>query len=44
MPRRYRLSQMAADSGAPGVPVLFTWASRATTEAYVYDNNSATAA
>ncbi|MBB6309399.1 alpha/beta hydrolase [Xanthobacter tagetidis] len=40
----YRLSQMAADSGGEGVPVLFTWASRATTEAYVYDNNSATAA
>ncbi|MEP9351530.1 alpha/beta hydrolase [Xanthobacter sp. KR7-225] len=40
----YRLSQMAVDSGASGVPVLFTWASRATTEAYVYDNNSATAA
>lgn len=40
----YRLAQMAQDSDAPGVPVLFTWASRATTEAYVYDNNSATAA
>ncbi|QRG09699.1 alpha/beta hydrolase [Xanthobacter dioxanivorans] len=40
----YRLAQMAQDSDAPAVPVLFTWASRATTEAYVYDNNSATAA
>ncbi|MDG7304719.1 alpha/beta hydrolase, partial [Streptococcus pneumoniae] len=40
----YRLAQMATDSDAPAVPVLFTWASRATTEGYVYDNNSATAA
>ncbi|MDI4663754.1 alpha/beta hydrolase [Xanthobacter autotrophicus] len=40
----YRLAQMAHDADAPAVPVLFTWASRATTEAYVYDNNSATAA
>lgn len=40
----YRLAQLADDSDAPAVPVLFTWASRATTEAYVYDNNSATAA
>ncbi|MFS8039191.1 alpha/beta hydrolase [Xanthobacter sp. AM11] len=40
----FRLAQMADDSRAPGVPLLFTWASRATTEAYVYDNNSATAA
>lgn len=40
----YRLAQMSQDSDAPAVPVLFTWASRATTEGYVYDNNSATAA
>lgn len=40
----YRLAQMATDSDANAVPVLFTWASRATTEGYVYDNNSATAA
>ena len=39
-----RLTQMAHDSGAPGVPVLFTWASRGKAEDYVYDNNSATAA
>jgi esterase/lipase superfamily enzyme len=35
---------MSQDSDAPAVPALFTWASRATTEGYVYDNNSATAA
>lgn len=40
----YRLAQMADDADAPAVPVLFTWASRAQTEGYVYDNNSATAA
>ena len=31
-------------SKAPGVPVLFTWASRGQATAYVYDLNSATAA
>ncbi|WP_428031026.1 alpha/beta hydrolase [Ancylobacter sp.] len=40
----YRLTQMAEDSKAPGVPVLFTWASRGEVTDYVYDNNSATAA
>ncbi|MEP9368147.1 alpha/beta hydrolase [Xanthobacter sp. VNH20] len=40
----YRLTQMAHDSDVPGVPVLFSWASRGKTEDYVYDNNSATAA
>ncbi len=40
----YRLTQVAADSGVSGVPVLFSWASRGKTEDYVYDNNSATAA
>ncbi len=40
----FRLTQMVHDSGQPGVPVLFTWASRGKTEDYVYDNNSATAA
>ncbi|WP_131837453.1 alpha/beta hydrolase [Ancylobacter aquaticus] len=40
----YRLTQMAEDSKAPGVPVLFTWASRGEIADYVYDNNSATAA
>lgn len=40
----YRLTQMAEDSKAPGVPVLFTWASRGSVGDYVYDNNSATAA
>jgi esterase/lipase superfamily enzyme len=40
----YRLAQLAHDSKAPGVPVLFTWASRGKPTAYVYDLNSATAA
>ncbi|WP_371347378.1 alpha/beta hydrolase [Ancylobacter sp. IITR112] len=40
----YRLTQMAEDSKATGVPVLFTWASRGEISDYVYDNNSATAA
>ncbi|WP_051356826.1 alpha/beta hydrolase [Azorhizobium doebereinerae] len=40
----YRLTQIAYDAKTPGVPVLFSWASRGKTEDYVYDNNSATAA
>src|SRR5271166_3069588 len=40
----YRAAQLAHDSKAPGVPVLFTWASRGNATAYVYDLNSATAA
>ena len=40
----YRAAQLAHDSKAPGVPVLFTWASRGSATAYVYDLNSATAA
>nr|WP_250152511.1 alpha/beta hydrolase [Ancylobacter radicis] len=40
----YRFAQMAEDSKQPGVPVLFTWASRGSVADYVYDNNSATAA
>ncbi|MBS7555592.1 alpha/beta hydrolase [Ancylobacter dichloromethanicus] len=40
----YRLTQMVEDSKAPGVPVLFTWASRGEIADYVYDTNSATAA
>lgn len=40
----YRFAQVVHDSKAPGVPVLFTWASRGKLAAYVYDNNSATAA
>ena len=40
----YRLAQLAHDLKAPGVPVLFTWASRGKATAYVYDLNSATAA
>lgn len=40
----YRGAQLAHDSKARGVPVLFTWASRGQATAYVYDLNSATAA
>ncbi len=40
----YREAQLAHDSNAPGVPVLFTWASLGKTTAYLYDTNSATAA
>lgn len=40
----FRLTQMVHDSEGPGVPVLFTWASRGKVEDYVYDTNSATAA
>jgi esterase/lipase superfamily enzyme len=40
----YRAAQLAHDSRAPGVPVLFTWASRGNATAYVYDLNSATVA
>ena len=40
----YRLAQVVHDSKAPGVPVLFTWASRGKLRDYVYDTNSATAA
>ena len=40
----YRFAQVVHDSKAPGVPVLFTWASRGKLADYVYDTNSATAA
>jgi esterase/lipase superfamily enzyme len=40
----YRLAQIAHDAKTPGVPVLFTWASRGKVTAYLYDMNSATAA
>ena len=40
----YRFAQVVHDLKATGVPVLFTWASRGKLAAYVYDNNSATAA
>jgi esterase/lipase superfamily enzyme len=40
----YRQAQIVHDAKAPGVPVLFTWASRGKVTAYVYDLNSATAA
>ena len=40
----YRFTQIVDDANAPGVPVLFTWASRGKVAGYVYDSNSATAA
>ena len=40
----YRLAQIVHDAKAPGIPVLFTWASRGKATAYIYDTNSATAA
>jgi esterase/lipase superfamily enzyme len=40
----YRLTQIVHDAKAPGVPVLFTWASAGKLKDYVYDTNSATAA
>ncbi|MCH4561029.1 alpha/beta hydrolase [Mesorhizobium jarvisii] len=40
----YRLTQIVHDSRVPGVPVLFTWASRGKVGQYVYDTNSATIA
>ncbi len=36
-----RLGQFVEDTGFQGVPVLFTWASAASTSRYVYDLNSA---
>jgi esterase/lipase superfamily enzyme len=36
-----RLAQFVEDTGFPGVPVLFTWASAARAPRYVYDLNSA---
>jgi esterase/lipase superfamily enzyme len=36
-----RLAQFVEDTGYEGVPVLFTWASAASTPRYVYDLNSA---
>ncbi|TIV09250.1 MAG: alpha/beta hydrolase, partial [Mesorhizobium sp.] len=40
----YRLTQIVHDSGYPGTPVLFSWASGAKTTDYVYDKESAAAA
>ncbi|HEY4193615.1 MAG TPA: alpha/beta hydrolase [Mesorhizobium sp.] len=40
----YRLSQIVHDAGYPGTPVLFSWASGASTTSYVYDKESASAA
>jgi esterase/lipase superfamily enzyme len=38
----YRFAQIVHDSGAPVVPVLFTWPSRGTLFEYAYDRESAT--
>lgn len=40
----YRLTQIVHDSGYPGTPVLFSWASGGSTASYVYDKESASAA
>jgi esterase/lipase superfamily enzyme len=40
----YRLTQIVHDSGYPGTPVLFSWASSAQTTDYVYDKESASVA
>lgn len=40
----YRLTQIAHDAGYPGTPVLFSWASGASTASYVYDKESASVA
>ncbi|MHA7773087.1 alpha/beta hydrolase [Roseibium sp. M-1] len=40
----YRFTQIVHDSEFPGVPVLFTWASRGNLQDYVYDLNSAAVA
>jgi esterase/lipase superfamily enzyme len=40
----YRLTQIAQDTGYPGTPILFSWASGAKTRDYVYDKDSSTAA
>ena len=40
----YRLAQIVHDAGYPGTPVLFSWASGASTTSYVYDKESASAA
>lgn len=40
----YRLTQIAHDAGYPGTPMLFSWASGASTTSYVYDKESASAA
>ncbi len=40
----YRATQIAHDSGYPGTPVLFSWASGGSTKDYVYDRESASVA
>ncbi len=40
----YGFTQVVHDSHTDHVPVLFSWASRGSLTAYLYDNNSATAA
>lgn len=40
----YRATQIAHDSGYPGTPVLFSWASGGSTTDYVYDRESASVA
>jgi len=40
----FTATQLVHDARAPGVPVLFTWASRGRAAQYIYDTNSATSA
>lgn len=40
----YRVTQIVHDSGYPGTPVLFSWASGGRTTDYVYDKESASVA
>lgn len=40
----YRMTQIVHDSGYPGTPLLFSWASGGRVVDYVYDSNSASAA
>jgi len=40
----YRIAQIAHDTGYPGTPVLFSWASAGKVTGYVYDKESANAA
>ena len=40
----YRATQIVHDSGYPGTPVLFSWASGGSTRDYVYDRESASVA
>ncbi|WP_315923413.1 alpha/beta hydrolase [Mesorhizobium sp. SP-1A] len=40
----YRITQIVHDTGYPGTPLLFSWASAGRTTGYIYDKESANAA